>query len=159
MGYVGIVKISHDATSRQRYSFVLFNGLFIDIKIDKDFHSNLSLIGKKIIKNNNIKKEEEIKVNSTSLEERFKIYCLDKEFAIQFLSLEVMEGLIKADNELEGVSYQVMLKDNHIYLNIDCGDIFAPISYQEKESLYRCYQILNIAFDLIKLLINQVEKM
>lgn len=101
-------------------------------------------------------------MDSQEFEEIFDVYSSDPIEAMQLLTADIMQSLIKFYNEIQ-VKYEFTIKGNNIYLRFRCVDMFeAPTVRKfslDKETIYRYYKILNFVFELSDEVVKTANQM
>lgn len=148
-----------------KYSTV-FDGLFARIETPKPFNSLLYLrcdekdksLSDKIFfgKLDKLPFDKlRIQLDSSEFEKNFDIYASDKIVAMQLLTADVMQELIKLYKE---TGFECTIKNNYIYIRFLYWKIFETVDLEkfslDKDTLYRYYRELKSAFNLIDKLLE-----
>lgn len=154
-----------DEHGRIQYS-TIFDGLFARIETPKPFNSLLYLrrdekdksLSDKILFGELDKLPFDnlrIQLDSSEFEKKFDIYASDKITAMQLLTADIMQELIKLYNE---TSFEFTIKNNYIYIRFSYWKIFETADLEkfslDKDTLYRYYRVLKSAFNLIDRLLE-----
>ena len=147
-----------DGNTRTR-SYTKFHGIFAKIVIDKSINSELR------IKQNGSYSfgKNRLEMDSSEFEKYFDVSATNKIIGMQLLTADVMEELISFINKTN-LRYDIVIKNNNIYLRFHCGTMFEPQSLKkgiiDKKYLEKYFYMLNFTYNLsdkIIKLINETE--
>lgn len=162
MAEVNPKNISRDSDGDTTETSV-FHGLFASIEspraIDGSIriHSNSGFLDKLFSSKNKL---EKVEMDSTEFEKNFDVYAKNKVMAMQILTSDVMSLLLDFKSKYK-ISYEITLKENHIYIRFNTGAMFEPEVFKnslDKQLLQRYYNIINFTLDLCKVLNKTVEE-
>ena len=151
----------------ERKYTTLFKGLFVKVGLNKEFNTKLYLRRDIREKEKAFKQDLDklrLQLDSQEFENIFNIYTSNKIVAMQLLTADIMEMLVKFNQEMK---YEITIKDNNIYIRFFCGEMFEPPSLEafaiassmntkslDKNILYKYYKMLDFTFELT----NKLEK-
>ena len=131
-------------------------GLFIDIKINKDIGTFITIARKKIRTKN---KSNIISIDNENFERFFDVYAEDKNIALRILTSDVMEYMV---NFRKNNEYEISIVNNHIYLRFSTGPIFEPrmtMDYIKFESLDKYTKILKFVLEVSNKVKKEIENL
>lgn len=163
-----LAKITAGRTDRNHWSWLykeespydyteIFNGILLDIKLCQTINHNIYVRSNCSPTYHSKFKEKKIKNDNKAFNKVFSIYSSDEELTRRIFNDDAIQKLLEYYQEFE-TDYEITIKNNHIYINISCGDIFEPVPYDYKKDLYYCWNILNFAHDLSNMLVDLVDK-
>lgn len=154
------VKAQHvNSNGKRTTTITKFHGIFAKIVIDKSINSELRIkqngsygLGK-----------NKLEMDSSKFEKYFDVSATNKIIGMQLLTADVMEELIEFQNKTN-MKYDVVIKNNNIYLRFHCGTMFEPQvlkkGFTNKDNLQKYFYMLNFIYNLsdkIIKLINETE--
>lgn len=106
-----------------------------------------------IVKNSTVITDySKIKLDSQEFEQYFNVYSENKILAMQLLTSDVMELILDFYKKFN-LQFEIVFKDDKIYLRFISGELFEPKIYKrsmERRNLFIYYSILNFVADLTK---------
>mgnify|MGYP003298832510 FL=1 len=146
MAEVKTVKVERRSNSRGGSSTtttIIFHGLFAKIIMDKSINGEV-----KILRNGSASfDKKQLRMDSSEFEKYFDVSASDKILGMRLLTADVMEELISFVNKTN-MMYDVVVKDNILYLRFRCGSMFEPSNFKkghlDKETLRKYFYMLNI---------------
>ncbi len=119
-------------------------------------------IGEDILISNNSKflkfNDARVEMESEEFEKFFDVFSLNRQKAMEILTPNVIEELIKIRNSIKG-NMQFRITENRIYFRISCGDIFEPPSYKsgvDFNVLYRYFNMIELPKTIYEALIDNI---
>ena len=160
MAEVKTVKVEKRRNSRGGSSTtttIIFHGLFAKIIMDKSINGEV-----KILRNGSASfDKKQLRMDSSEFEKYFDVSASDKILGMRLLTADVMEELISFVNKTN-MMYDVVLKDNILYLRFRCGSMFEPSNFKkghlDKETLRKYFYMLNLTYNLSNKIIKRVEE-
>ena len=135
----------------------IFHGLFAKVTSEKSITSELRIVQDKIGKYN----KNRLNMDSSEFEKYFDVITDNKIIAMQLLTADVMEEMIEFENKTN-MKYDIVVKENEIYLRFHCGDMFEPQALKKgiinKEQLERYFYMLNFTYNLSNRLIELINE-
>lgn len=135
---------------------IIFEGMFVRVK------SNLKIQNNIYVTKNNIpilQDEDIVSLDDSNFENYFDVYCKDRVLAARIFTSEVMQMMADFYNKT-GVVYEIVLKEDNIYIRLNTGDIFEPNIFKKamnRQQIYTYYNILKFIVDLTKKINNVVK--
>ena len=134
----------------------IFHGLFAKVTSEKSITSELRIVQDKIGKYN----KNRLNMDSSEFEKYFDVITDNKIIAMQLLTADVMEEMIEFENKTN-MKYDIVVKENEIYLRFHCGDMFEPQSVRKgiinKAQLEKYFYMLNFTYNLSNRLIELIN--
>ena len=100
-------------------------------------------------------------MDSSEFEKYFDVITDNKIIAMQLLTADVMEEMIEFENKTN-MKYDIVVKENEIYLRFHCGDMFEPQSVRKgiinKAQLEKYFYMLNFTYNLSNRLIELINE-
>ena len=142
---------------RSTRTTTIFHGLFAKVIMDKSINGEL-----KILRNGSASfDKKQLRMDSSEFEKYFDVSASDKILGMRLLTADVMEELISFVNKTN-MMYDVVLKDNILYLRFRCGSMFEPSNFKkghlDKETLRKYFYMLNLTYNLSNKIIKIVEE-
>lgn len=143
----------------------MFNGLFASVECPKNFKDSLYLrvnknILDRVIETKRTYKKMKLELDSKEFESFFDVYASNKIIAMQLLTADIMEMLVKFKKEMN-IDYEITIKNNHIYYRFLCGKIFETNDLNkfslDKDLLYKYYKIIDFSLILSEKLTELVK--
>ena len=135
----------------------IFHGLFAKVTSEKSITSELRIVQDKIGKYN----KNRLNMDSSEFEKYFDVITDNKIIAMQLLTADVMEEMIEFENKTN-MKYDIVVKENEIYLRFHCGDMFEPQSVRKgiinKAQLEKYFYMLNFTYNLSNRLIELINE-
>lgn len=135
----------------------IFHGLFAKVTSEKSITSELRIVQDKIGKYN----KNRLNMDSSEFEKYFDVITDNKIIAMQLLTADVMEEMIEFENKTN-MKYDIVVKENEIYLRFHCGDMFEPQSVKKgiinKAQLEKYFYMLNFTYNLSNRLIELINE-
>ena len=135
----------------------IFHGLFAKVTSEKSITSELRIEQDKIGKYN----KNRLNMDSSEFEKYFDVITDNKIIAMQLLTADVMEEMIEFENKTN-MKYDIVVKENEIYLRFHCGDMFEPQSVRKgiinKAQLEKYFYMLNFTYNLSNRLIELINE-
>lgn len=135
----------------------IFHGLFAKVTSEKSITSELRIVQDKIGKYN----KNRLNMDSSEFEKYFDVITDNKIIAMQLLTADVMEEMIEFENKTN-MKYDIVVKENEIYLRFHCGDMFEPQSVRKgiinKVQLEKYFYMLNFTYNLSNRLIELINE-
>lgn len=135
----------------------IFHGLFAKVTSEKSITSELRIEQDKIGKYN----KNRLNMDSSEFEKYFDVIADNKIIAMQLLTADVMEEMIEFENKTN-MKYDIVVKENEIYLRFHCGDMFEPQSVRKgiinKAQLEKYFYMLNFTYNLSNRLIELINE-
>ena len=135
----------------------IFHGLFAKVTSEKSITSELRIVQDKIGKYN----KNRLNMDSSEFEKYFDVITDNKIIAMQLLTADVMEEMIEFENKTN-MKYDIVVKENEIYLRFHCGDMFEPQSVRKgiinKAQLKKYFYMLNFTYNLSNRLIELINE-
>lgn len=94
--------------------------------------------------------ENRVELDSDEFEKYFDVFCDSQILAMEVLTHDIMEDMIQMYNNC-GVNFEVVIKENKIYIRYEVGDIFEGRVFKKstnEKSLWICYNTLKFAINL-----------
>lgn len=151
-----IPQMSYRNDAMQSDSESATQGLFIDIKINKDIGTVVKVTKKKKITKD---KNYLVSIDNENFEKLFDVYAEDANMALRILTADVMEYMV---NFRKNNDYKMSIVNNHIYLKFSTGPIFEPrtisdsIDYGALESYTK---ILKFVLEISNRVKNEIEEL
>lgn len=146
-----------DANGEKREEEIIeFNGLFAKIILDKNINSELRIMqnGKFLLDKN------KLNMDSSEFEKYFDVKTTNKIIAMQLLTSDVMEELIKFEDKTK-MKYDIYIKNDELYLRFHSGAMFEIENLKkeilDKELIEKYFYILNFTYNLSNKLINIIN--
>ena len=146
-----------DANGEEREEeIVKFNGLFAKIILDKNINSELRIMqnGKFLLDKN------KLNMDSSEFEKYFDVKTTNKIIAMQLLTSDVMEELIKFEDKTK-MKYDIYIKNDELYLRFHSGAMFEIGNLKkeilDKELIQKYFYMLNFTYNLSNKLINIIN--
>jgi hypothetical protein len=145
-----------DGTTRTKTT-TKFHGIFAKIVIDKSINSEL-----KIKQNGSfIFGKNKLEMDSSEFEKYFDVSATNKIIGMQLLTADVMEELINFINKTN-MKYDIVIKNNNIYLRFHCGAMFEPQSLKkgiiDKKQIEKYFYMLNFTYNLSDKIIKTIQE-
>lgn len=137
----------------------LFQGLFLEIELDKHIDADIRLLLPEIHYLYNTTGVEKIEMDNVDFKKQFNVYTNNKLITHQILTSEVMDKLKNYYNNFN-MFFELVIKNNKAYLRIETGPMFESFSVKNKlhkEDTFIYYSVLNFAFDLAKDIYTIIE--
>ena len=135
----------------------IFHGLFAKVTSEKSITSELRIVQDKIGKYN----KNRLNMDSSEFEKYFDVITDNKIIAMQLLTADVMEEMIEFENKTN-MKYDIVVKENEIYLRFHCGDMFEPQLVRKgiinKAQLEKYFYMLNFTYNLSNRLIELINE-
>ena len=135
----------------------IFHGLFAKVTSEKSITSELRIEQDKIGKYN----KNRLNMDSSEFEKYFDVITDNKIIAMQLVTADVMEEMIEFENKTN-MKYDIVVKENEIYLRFHCGDMFEPQSVRKgiinKAQLEKYFYMLNFTYNLSNRLIELINE-
>ena len=135
----------------------IFHGLFAKVTSERSITSELRIVQDKIGKYN----KNRLNMDSSEFEKYFDVITDNKIIAMQLLTADVMEEMIEFENKTN-MKYDIVVKENEIYLRFHCGDMFEPQSVRKgiinKAQLEKYFYMLNFTYNLSNRLIELINE-
>lgn len=161
------------------YRYRVFHGLFTKIILNEGINCKLRITSNK---NNEKLHKDKVEMDYSDFENNFNVFSTDKIIAMQLLTSDVMEELLKFKNIIKD-DFDIFIEQNNLYLRFHCGNMFEMDLIQsslnksisniikseieelgrgilDEKSLKLYYDILKFTYDLSNKLIkviNEVE--
>lgn len=146
-----------DANGEKREEkIVKFKGLFTKIILDKNINSELRIMqnGKFLLDKN------KLNMDSSEFEKYFDVKTTNKIIAMQLLTSDVMEELIKFEDKTK-MKYDIYIKNDELYLRFHSGAMFEIENLKkeilDKELIQKYFYMLNFTYNLSNKLINIIS--
>lgn len=146
-----------DANGEKREEEIIeFNGLFAKIILDKNINSELRIMqnGKFLLDKN------KLNMDSSEFEKYFDVKTTNKIIAMQLLTSDVMEELIKFEDKTK-MKYDIYIKNDELYLRFHSGAMFEIENLKkeilDKELIQKYFYMLNFTYNLSNKLINIIN--
>lgn len=142
----------------QEKEIIIFSGLFSKIELGKSINNELE-----IYRNNNseIFKKNKVEMDSSEFEKNFDVNCTNKIVAMEILTSDVMEELLRF-KENSNIEFSIRIKNDKLYLKFICGDMFEIGKLKkgslDKELLEKFFNILKFTNNLSSKLIQIIEE-
>ena len=135
---------------------IIFHGLFTKVMMDKSINGEV-----RILRNGSASfDKKQLRMDSSEFEKYFDVSASDKILGMRLLTADVMEELISFVNKTN-MMYDVVVKDNILYLRFRCGSMFEPSNFKkghlDKETLRKYFYMLNLTYNLSNKIIKIVE--
>lgn len=135
----------------------VFHGLFAKVTSEKSITSELKIVQDKVGRFN----KSRLNMDSSEFEKYFDVITDNKIIAMQLLTADVMEEMIEFENKTN-MKYDVVIKENEIYLRFHCGSMFEPQALRKgianKEQLEKYFYMLNFTYNLSNRLIELINE-
>lgn len=131
----------------------IFQGIFATAECTNNIEGTV-----KISRNNQVKSENRINLDSEIFERYFDVYSTNKILALRILTHDIMEMLVDFHNKYN-LDFEIVFNNNKTYLRFATVDMFEPKVFSssiKKELLYTEYIILKFIIDLTKK-VNEVQ--
>lgn len=151
-----VQKISARYT-REEESKVVFQGIFGCTKTNKDINTCIKVTRNKY---SLFKDETKVGIDNSNFEEIFDVYAENRILAMRIFTSDITNCLIDFYNKYQ-LDFEVVLKDNNIYLRFFTGAMFEPKIFgnsMDKELLAVYYSILKFVVDITKLINLTVQE-
>ena len=132
----------------------IFEGIFAVTDTNKNINGYVKISRNNLIKDNDFR----INMDSEEFEKNFDVFSKDKILAMQILTADVMESLIKFKNKYD-IDFEIVLMNNNIYLRFFVSNMFEPKifgSSMDKELIYIYYIILDFIVEITEKINNLV---
>ena len=132
----------------------IFEGIFAVTDTNKNINGYVKISRNNLIKDNDFR----INMDSEEFEKIFDVFSKDKILAMQILTADVMESLIKFKNKYD-IDFEIVLMNNNIYLRFFVSNMFEPKifgSSMDKELIYIYYIILDFIVEITEKINNLV---
>lgn len=146
-----------DANGEKREEEIIeFNGLFAKIILNKNINSELRIMqnGKFLLDKN------KLNMDSSEFEKYFDVKTTNKIIAMQLLTSDVMEELIKFEDKTK-MKYDIYIKNDELYLRFHSGAMFEIENLKkeilDKELIQKYFYMLNFTYNLSNKLINIIN--
>lgn len=135
----------------------VFNGLFAKIVIDKSINSELKVMQDKLFK----LYKDRVSMDSSEFEKYFDVKASDSIIAMQLLTADVMEELVKCKNNTN-MKYDITIRNNEIYLRFHSGTMSFNMEelkdgVLDKNVIHRYFYTLNFTYNLANKLIDTIN--
>lgn len=134
-------------SSKNEFLWMIYEGIFSITNLNTNLPNDIRIkINKLLFKRNNNK----IEMDYPEFERYFDVFCKSNILAMQVLTHDVMEELIKFYSTYE-IDFEISIKDNHIYIRFDTGAMFEPNIFgksHNKKTLWIYYNVLNFCTNL-----------
>lgn len=127
----------------------VFKGIFGYTNCDKNIETYVTIAKNKV---KLVHKEDTIEMDNQEFENYFDVYAGNKIVAMQLLTADIMEAIIKFYQKYR-LRFEIVFRDNTIYLRFHTGPMFEPKIFgdsMDKELLFIYYSILKFILDLTK---------
>ena len=130
----------------------MFEGIFVDADCNKNIQNTIKIVRNKVSLN-------KVKMDSSEFEKYFDVFTEDRVLAMRILTHDVMETLV---NFYDKVKYEIVIKENKIYLRFFTGIMFEPKIYgkvQDKVLITTYYSILNFIVDVTNKINKEIQNL
>lgn len=137
----------------------LFRGIFGNVECAKNTNIKLKAHIDKGIFENLFKNKSKIEMDSSEFEKYFDINTDNKIVAMQILTSDVVELMIKFREESK-IKYEFTLNNNQIYLRFHTGAVFEPRYFKgalDYDTLKKYYDIVNFVFEVTREINKAIE--
>lgn len=150
------------------YDTTIFNGILIEIELNKIFNHYLymkqkeNILYKDISEIESTLKIKKYELQNQDLRSKFEIYTSNQDFAKDILSTEIVEKLEKYENIESNKSCELVIKKNYVYLMLPNAYIPGTnvILYEDRENmvqkLWKQYEKFYFAFEASEQIINKL---
>lgn len=142
---------------KETRTVAIFDGLFAKIVIDKSINSELRIMQDKSFKYD----KNRLNMDSSEFEKYFDVKASDSIIAMQLLTADVMEELVKFEKKTN-MEYDVYIKNNEIYLRFHSGTLSVHMNelkdgILDKNVIHKYFYTLNFTYNLANKLINTIN--
>jgi len=141
----------------EKETTIRFDGLFAKIIMEKSINSELSIMPNGEL----MDLEGKLNMDSSEFEKNFDVEASNSIIGMQLLTADVIEELLAFVNKTN-IMYDVIIKDNILYLRFHCGEMFEPRNIKkgplDRETLREYFYMLNFTYNLSNKLIKIVEE-
>ena len=131
----------------------LYKGTFCVVSLKKFIMNQIEIMGnaRKYKYNKN-----RIEIDSETFEKEFDLIAKDRVQALRIFTPEIIEAIVDLKERIK-VNFRVRIEGDKLYIKIDTGDIFEPISYKAELSataLLEYYNTVDIPVTLANTIIK-----
>ena len=142
---------------KETRTITVFQGLFAKIVIDKSINSDLRIMQDRSFKYD----KNRLNMDSSEFEKYFDVKASDSIMAMQLLTADVMEELVKFENKTN-MKYDVYIRNNEIYLRFHSGTMSFYMGelkegVLDKNLIHKYFYTLNFTYNLANKLINIIN--
>lgn len=146
-------KYLDDNGKMQEERVKLYKGTFCVVNLKKVIMNQIEIIGntRKYKYNKN-----RIEIDSANFEKEFDLIAKDRIQALRIFTPEVIETIVSLKERIK-VNFRVRIEGDKLYIKIDTGDIFEPITYKAELSataLLEYYNTVDIPVTLANIIIR-----
>lgn len=127
---------------------VIFNGIFGFLKLNKDFNFRLRIKNSELYECNDLRK---IELKGSEFTQYFSVYSDDEKLALETLTDEFMQLLVKM-YEKYGIQYEININKDLLVIKFYTGKMFQPTIVGEslnKRAFFAYYSITKFAVELM----------
>lgn len=136
----------------------LYEGIFSVTEINQYLQDKVIIKKNKyMFKDNDYKK---IGMDSEEFEKYFDVYSTSSMLAMEILTHDIMEELVEFYNTYR-IEFEIVFKDNHIYIRFDTGVMFEPNILKKSNdlsTLWVYYNVMNFAISLTMRINNVLQE-
>lgn len=137
-----------------------FHGVFCNIENVKNIGTSLKIhLNKQTIQRDLLKNSNKLYMDSSEFEDLFDVYTENKIIAMQILTPDIMEMMVKYFKEYQ-IIYELTIRENQIYIRFHTGEVFEPKMNKDAldyDMLKKYYSILNFIFGLSREINKAIE--
>lgn len=139
--------------NRQKEKEKMYKGTFCVIDLAKTIMNQIEITGDARKQKYN---KDRVEIDSAGFEAKFDLIAKDRVHAMRIFTPEVIEQFVKLRERIKS-NYRVRIEGDKIYIKIDNGDIFEPITYKAEISasaLLEYYNTLDIPVTIATMIIR-----
>lgn len=142
---------------KETRTVTVFRGLFAKIVIDKSINSELKIMQDRSFKYD----KNRLNMDSSEFEKYFDVKSSNSIIAMQLLTHDVMEELVKLENKTN-MKYDVCIKNNEIYLRFHSGTMSLHMGelkdgVLDKNVIHKYFYTLNFTYNIANTIINAIN--
>lgn len=148
---------NHTGSGRNSHTEEIFQGLFSKTDCNKDINTVIKISKNKI---KILNQENRVEMDSQEFEKYFDVYSENRLVAMQLLTSVIMELFVNFYKEYE-LEYEVVFKNNSIYMRFFTGPMFEPKifgSSMDKQLLYMYFCILKFVLETTKMVNKTLQE-
>jgi len=138
----------------------LFQGMFGYIKINNIYNGEMRIHADKGKLAKIFGDQKRIEMDSSEFEKYFDVYAEDKVQAMQVLTSDIMEELIKFRTEHK-IKFEITINHNNLYIRFHTGPMFEANILRSSvniNTLAKVYNIINFTFNITRKFVKVSEE-
>ncbi len=146
--YIKMCNISLENTNdKGEFLDMIYEGIFSVTQLNIHIPNEIRIIKNKYIKKDNYKK---VQMDSKEFEKYFDVYSTSDILSMEILTHDIMEELVQFYEKYK-IKYEIIIKDNNIYIRFDTGVMFEPNILKKSNDVNTLWIYYNILIFTINL--------